>query len=420
MKRRFWLGLGSVLVVGTVSVFIYRGVQARRDAADLEEQLRLARAEGLPVTMAEYVALIPKAIPSENAALLYKTLGKKFKALAESKSSDPDFLLSTRPFSTDLAKVQAYLSGRKDILDVVDEATRLPHCWFDRDWSLPFATMMPEFGPMKQAAKLVLLRGTLEEQSGHVTMAIDNAHEAMKMAAHIGEEPGVIPQLVREAVYSMSLRALAVWAMRNPGRPEYLRALKEGVSGMHIPDMRRENADHLAGLLALVDLSTTPEGRKRLGEEDVGALNKLASLLLSQAKGRVQIVQAERERWAAMSLPPNQREPRLEEANLKLSKGLFAFPLAFKLYENLGSGDDTPQHDQLSEARRLQYTALFRALSQTPVPKSIKTSDLMSPFDGEPLRYKFDGRQIVITVSSDAGEGTSPLKIPPDPPLGSR
>jgi hypothetical protein len=37
---------------------------------------------------------------------------------------------------------------------------------------------------------------------------------------------------------------------------------------------------------------------------------------------------------------------------------------------------------------------------------------MLSPFDGEPVRYGFDGRQIQIEVSGLNGV----LKIPPDPP----
>ena len=70
------------------------------------------------------------------------------------------------------------------------------------------------------------------------------------------------------------------------------------------------------------------------------------------------------------------------------------------------------------EAGRQTYVALARALNTHPIPTTIRTDDLLSPFDGKPLSYKYNGKEIVIQVSGKPGPGgKSPvLKIPPDPP----
>ena len=64
----------------------------------------------------------------------------------------------------------------------------------------------------------------------------------------------------------------------------------------------------------------------------------------------------------------------------------------------------------------MQYRALARILSSPQIPDSIDASDLLSPYDGKPLQYKYRNRQIVLSVSwptDDTGEPVR-LKIPSD------
>jgi hypothetical protein len=67
-------------------------------------------------------------------------------------------------------------------------------------------------------------------------------------------------------------------------------------------------------------------------------------------------------------------------------------------------------------AREQTYEALIRALTEKSIPKTIRTSDLKSPFDGKPISYRFDGRQIVISVSTGSTDVVD-LRLPRDDEL---
>jgi hypothetical protein len=156
-----------------------------------------------------------------------------------------------------------------------------------------------------------------------------------------------------------------------------------------------------------------------LRESDVGQDERIVPIFLSQAKARVEIVRAERAYYAALGRPSKDRQQLLDQAKLNLSKSFFAFPTAANIYENLNSGQgQTNDREAVWEARRQQYAALLRALDGPVVPRSVKTSDLLSPFDGKPLKYSYDGKQIVITVSGfESDSKPVQLKIPPDKAL---
>lgn len=93
-----------------------------------------------------------------------------------------------------------------------------------------------------------------------------------------------------------------------------------------------------------------------------------------------------------------------------------AVPEAAHVYGTFSVGEDlTIWRESMWEARRQQFVALSRALQPKVIPRSIKTEDLLSPFDGKQLRYSYDGKQIVIGVSRpDEDPRWIQMKIPPD------
>lgn len=176
--------------------------------------------------------------------------------------------------------------------------------------------------------------------------------------------------------------------------------------------------DDLLTMMTLVDESLTPQGRYELGlkEEDVPKIDGLVRLLLSQSKSKIKIATAERQIWEAYGAPPADRTPKMEHAKADLVAGLMAFPVAYSFYDVLFQDDGNADlFDVGNEAHRISYVALQRALSRTPISKSIHAKDLLSPFDKKPVGYSLDGRQIVITVSAPDKEIV--LKLPSDAQL---
>src|SRR5437588_9531535 len=75
--RRWWFWALSIVVLTACLTLAVSIDTARAEETELKVQLSLARAEGIPTNAAGFEAVIPKAAPPENAALLYKRLHGK-------------------------------------------------------------------------------------------------------------------------------------------------------------------------------------------------------------------------------------------------------------------------------------------------------------------------------------------------------
>ena len=76
MRRKWFFGclgvVGVVILAAAIIKITASQMEAAREGAELQEQLRLANAEGIPTTWQEFAATIKPAKPSENAAPLYQ------------------------------------------------------------------------------------------------------------------------------------------------------------------------------------------------------------------------------------------------------------------------------------------------------------------------------------------------------------
>jgi hypothetical protein len=417
MKRRGWLwGVGIVVVIAGAGLWFVRSI-AGKDEAAYQEQLRLARSEGLPTTAAEYRATIPPAKPAENAAPFYRSL-RGLVSRYRDDIATVDQELVFHPSATALADANAILSTNSSALKLIDQAAIRPRCWFDRPWEKGAGVLLPEYAEMKTAAKLLLLRGSVAAHRGDTKSALSEVMRVLVLAKHAGEEPHAIAGLVRESIYTMGLRSLSNWAFVHRDRPEYVRALREAVERFPKADLRLERSGELYMMLSTVELASTAEGRREFGlkEEDVSPLERWMPMLLNRTRAKAEIVRAHRAYYAALRRPAKERRALLDKAQEAIDRALFAFPTAASLYAKLSSGGfGEVERELVSAAKKQQYEALVRALSAKAIPSTISTKDLLSPFDGKPLSYRYDGKQIVIEVSGYEYESEpSLLKIPPD------
>ncbi|HWD40042.1 MAG TPA: hypothetical protein VG944_14430 [Fimbriimonas sp.] len=416
--RKVWLLLCGILLAILAIGLVRRKAGADRDQKEFLAQLELARKEGLPTTWQEFAATIPTASPNENAAPYYRQLSAMTKTGVIPKSLDDEILFDRT--SDHVREAKALLAKEKPVLRLIDDATARPRCWFNRDWSQGGIVVMPELTYMKLAAKLLAIRGSLAAEESRPDQALNDAKKIFTVAHQAGDEGTLMSELLNESIYQIGLRTVAAWAFTHPDVAAYREAFDKALGEAPKPNLKSEHRGDLYEILWVVDRSLTPEGRKDLGikEEDRQRPSGFVSLLLSQPKSKVEIVRQMRERWKAFDLPRAQRDKRLEETQQKVILALLAFPDAAHLYDDLGFGDDEPTNrENAMMARRQTYLALNRALQERTIPKSIVTRDLLSPFDGKPLSYAFDGKQIRILVSghgSDDSADRIELKLPPD------
>ncbi|MEZ0327647.1 MAG: hypothetical protein ACAH95_17250 [Fimbriimonas sp.] len=395
-KRFLWL---AVVLVVVATPFLFIQARNMRAAAELEEQLRLARAEGIPTNSAEYAALIEPARPEENAARYYRQLKGLYKTANGTKQAID--AIRTTGSTKAAAKI---LDEQRSALDVLDKASALPRCWFDRDWSQGAAVLFPEFADMKYGARLLILRGWVRAAQGDAKGAIRDVDRAFAIAKHLGEEPTGIANLVRDTVYVSALRGLADWSFKYRD-PAYALALDKASGDIPPPNLKRELAEQLYSALSLIDLMKTKEGRAKIGlrEGQASGLESVAPILFNQRDAKTNMVKAYRRYWAALDDPKKNQE-ELESAASDFMQAMIAYPTAADVYTKLGAGYESERDYALSRmdnylARQQQYTALVRVLKMPSIPRTIRTDDLKSPYNGGPLQYRYDGKQITIKIS---------------------
>jgi hypothetical protein len=416
MKRLVWFGIGAVvfLVPGTPG-FLDR-IDAARDAAAFQAQLRLARADGLPTTAAEFAAGVHPARPAENAAGIYLMLPAFHKKNDTPSGVEEELVF--HPSAKTRAAAETLLNDRREYLTKIDEAVSKPHCWWNRDWSQGF-TNMPEDAEMRTAAKFLALRASLKASNGHPEAALGDIQKIFAMSRQAAEDPTSFAGFVHDSIAIMALQRLAWWSFAHPRDGLYRLALRSSMSKFPELDLKRDHRMDLYSMLWLVDSTLTPEGRRVLGlhgdQESIGL--RLGTGPISQSRARIEIVRAERELWMAIRLPASLRDKTLADATAKLNKCILAFPDASSVMFQYTQDplSDSPRQKQRA-ARKETYVAICRALANATVAQRIETKDLLSPFDGQPLRYHFDGRQIDVEVSmGDEDHDSVTLKIPPDP-----
>lgn len=411
------LGIGAVLLA---SPFIALKVVDMQGAAEYQEELRLARKEGIPTSAAEIRAMIRPAAPEENAALFYKKLKSPWDDKTDLTKLTRDILFSP-PADSEKAttEAKAYLAKHKSSLELVEAATAKPRCWFDRPWEDGAAVLFTEYAYMKWATKLLILRGTVACREGRVEDALADARRIPKMGEHIGEEPVLIGGLVRVALDRMGVTALGAWSLKTRN-PAYAKEMEVALKAQGPIDLKAGNAMEMFNALTMAELSLTKEGREKIGlkEEDTHKLEGVMPYLMNRNRARAGIVRAHRKMWAAYELPRDQQQAKLEEANHEFYKAFLAFPTAAYIYEALSSGFQEGQVEMVKgvESKQLLMKGIQQALSRPTIPARLELKELKSPYDGKPVVVTFDGTRISAKMSGSENEDGNPdsISIPPN------
>ncbi|HEY3780644.1 MAG TPA: hypothetical protein VGL56_06140 [Fimbriimonadaceae bacterium] len=394
--------------------------------AELNKQLRLAREEGLPLTAADFNELIPPVKDSENAALLYEKLPREMPIVPSRLPLDLIF----DPNPALPSQAEKLLSRNKASLAILDQAVRRPHCRFNRDWSKGFDLIFPEIPAIRNGGRLLILRGSLEARNGDCVAAVADATAVFTISRHLQEEPVAISQLMGVFFWVTAERALGAWWFHDHGQRLYRKAYLDGLAQYPRFDPRSQESGVTLGLLHLyhqVENGETdpyalpgPTDKDNLKTERKN--KELRSKSHHSPEEEAGIVRAGREYWRALGLTKSERIRAAAKANSDLMQALRHDAAMKQALIQFGSVDGGPFLDGLENREdgyvwgKQEYVALGRALSETPVPEAIRTQDLLSPVDGKPLQYKYDGKQITITVSAGSGMKARPieLKLPPD------
>ncbi len=369
-------------------------VTAQVPPTPLQKELELARNDGIPTSAAEFRATIKVPAEADNAAPFYRQLPPTG---PRPDISNFQWRLIWDPSPEAVNDVQTALKQYQKWFDFSDQIVMRPSFWVDRKWEEGMGALQPELAQGRGLAQVLLLRGSLKARQGDAAGAVSDARGASQIASHFGSEPTLISNLVGDSITQIVLYKVAEWTFRYRDVPQYPELLSQTLKAWEQPDLRAEvSADLYQGLL-LMDQVQTKEGRALVGltEDDRAPGDAYMAEVMNQPveAGKLRFAKGFRQYWKALR-PFNQE--RATEARFEMTSGMLSVPTAVKLIESL-FGDNYVESERLKsyDARRVFY-AVFLKAAREEFPAKLDTSRFISPIDGKPVRYSYDGNELII------------------------
>jgi len=416
---------GLAILVGIIAVgagFLLVPAQCEkmeeaRLQAELKHELEAARREGIPITVAEFEATLPVVKPEDNAAPIYAQIAK-----LKEKQTGPVTTMANKLLSEPSPKVlqegRQLLVKESATLDLGKKGAKLSGFRADREWSQGAGVIFPDLTGLIHTMKLLTIEGALAAESNPAE-ALESVRALRSMAGQLKQEPAGMSHLMAMRLETYVVRNLGTWAIRHPAhRKVYLAELKAVAESFKEPDMKAVWRLELYSALHLLEQVQTKEGRAQIGlrEEDVKQAAEISSAfreLQPVTKGKTRVVKGFRQIWKSLDGPEAMRRDEKKAGLFEMYQGLMSYPLAGQVHETLGGGPADLL--EAASAKHVMLRGLVRALEGSTIPKSIRTDDLVSPLDGKPIRYTFDGKRIEINAGADSEGVVARLILPPRP-----
>jgi len=228
-----WL-IGSIVVVSAVVWMEFRHLGLASASDQLQEQLRLARAEGLPVEPSD---LRRNTVPDDqNAGQLIANTYQMAKELP----GDPLYLVTGYQSSppTD-SQVRKALSDLEPVFESAVEASLRPHLDMHWRWELGADMIQSEPSQVKALARGLISRANKQDADKKWPQATASMLAAVRLERLLREDPTVSAQLAQIAIESSEIQTAADMLRRHSGdreSTEFVQALIKAMGDM--PDIR--------------------------------------------------------------------------------------------------------------------------------------------------------------------------------------
>ena len=229
-----------------------KDIQAAQSAhAELVRQQELARSEGIPVTVAEFIPK-PPTTDAENAAPLYHQAVQLLVAVNKQRSLEKPF----NPFNLDtpetVANHRVYLEKARPALALVEKAARRPKC----DLKLTYTEggfAFPAFAQFKFLTSSAVGQAELEAYDGRPVQALQSIASYAPLCGHLAQSPTMTAALVETAVSAMFTRAIGDILGRHGRELGVAEAARRAVAALGpMPDLVRiQEGENLGRLDAL-------------------------------------------------------------------------------------------------------------------------------------------------------------------------
>jgi hypothetical protein len=213
-----WLGVLAVMVLAALwlhSTYVF--VRYFNPAArTLPTELNAARKEGLILTVDE---LRGPAIPdSQNAAPLYVLADSALKARSKQDKGYEGRVvqLARSRDPAEREQARAIIMRRAGEIALVERASELPRCRFDRPWERGPDVLLPEYASMRELARLLAARAILQAESGDLEAAFRSVSAGAKVGRHASDDRILIGLLVNIAIYAIMDNAFQRVTLSSP------------------------------------------------------------------------------------------------------------------------------------------------------------------------------------------------------------
>jgi hypothetical protein len=205
--KRIFVRILVVLIVVVTSVLLVRAVFNYTTGKALEKYLAQAKAEGIPLSMAE---IAPYCADPDNGALLWKAAEALFVA-PEAKEGKlaADIIngfYNGKPVDGEARKILGPLCDKnRRIFELIVEAASRP-CFKYGDWTKgPWSVEMIKAVKTIQATRLLGIDAVLRADAGQVEAALGECRDGMHFVQRLTGEPLLINNLVALAEMKMLL-----------------------------------------------------------------------------------------------------------------------------------------------------------------------------------------------------------------------
>jgi hypothetical protein len=314
-------------------------------------------------------------------------------------------------------RLAAFLQRNREALQFFAQGAQYEQSRYPIDLTKGADTLLPHLAGLKKGAQICGLAAILDAETGEGKKSADDVLMTLALARSLKTEPTQISQLVRGAGVSLAVDALNQSANRTALPSESLSALSRAFQEMEDYDTRgegfnrglvAERACHLALLKQpkqLAHLLSTPGAFGLNAAEDrrFAQYLKNADLKVEQDFLEATFQQLWLARQAALperlTSFADALHQRIREAS---DRGLLFNKTLWSAMENSVS-----REANCVAKERLALTALaleqFRAAHGNRYPDGLSrltpeflAAPLMDPFDGQPLRYRLQGKGYVL------------------------
>lgn len=412
MRARWvWIGIPALVAIAFVAFWGYNRQAEVEAQRALDDQLRLAKAEGIPITTEDMSLLYPRVPDAQNAAVEFAEIRKRM--LDHGDSSRWRSLVSnwdpvTQTFR-DRHAVEVFAERMKPYEELLKRAVKKPKFVPHRKWEDGFAVTFEDLDSIYEAVRSMLVSTDLAVVDRRWDDVISSCTLGNQVAELVEQEESVYAKSVAIRIRTLCAREIIDGLAFAPEHSGLLNTLTL-ITRSHSPWNRQnlvktEVLEFLNGLNFLA----TPEGIKSYPINQRGALERLPKPNAQMLKAKAEIIQCLRSAHTAALAPYEQRKLAVKDATTRASEALLVYPSYFQWVHGGDMSITRAARLDMGDEMTILYSMVDEAIRHRvngKLPETLDTSQLKNPFVNGKIVYRLDPGMITAVIyRSDTSDG---------------